>query len=204
MTNAVPHEHHGLTLATKVTLVRIMGIPVFICLLVYYLNGLSRGIDDYRLRLGALVVFVLVAATDALDGYLARSRNEITRLGQVLDPVADKGLLLSGLILLTRPSLPQLEPHIPIWFTTLVISRDAVLIGGYFLVHHLHHHVEVRPRLSGKIATALMMLTICWVLMQQLDVWFNRFLIATGILTAISMVQYFIDGARQIGRPTAH
>ena len=194
----------GLPLALKVTLVRIMGIPVFVGLLVYYLSGLNEGHNLMQLRLAALAVFIVIAATDALDGYLARSRNEVTRLGTVLDPLADKALILSALIILTRPTLPQLAPHIPIWFTTLVISRDVVLIIGYFLVHHFTGHVEVRPRWSGKIATAMTMLTICWVLMQQLDVWFDRFIIVSGICTAVSMVQYLVDGARQLARAAHH
>lgn len=190
----------GLTLATKITLLRILGIPVFVGLLVYYLNGLSRGEDDWRLRIAALVTFITIAATDALDGYLARSRNEITRLGTVLDPLADKALVLSALVLLTRPALPQFAPHIPLWFTTLVISRDVLLVAGYFLVHHFVGHAEVRPRWSGKIATALTMLAICWVLMQQLDEWFGRFIAVAGVCMATSMVQYIVDGAKQLGR----
>jgi len=198
------NEKTGLTLATKITLVRITGIPVFVGLLVYYLNGLSRGVEDERLRLAALLVFILVAVTDALDGYLARSRNEVTRLGKVLDPLADKALVLSALIMLTRPSLPQFEPHIPLWFTTLVISRDVVLVVGYFLVHHFIGHVEVRPRWTGKVATALTMLAVCWVLMQKLDDWFSWFISVAGICTAISAVQYLLDGARQLGKAPEH
>ncbi len=194
----------GLPLALKITLVRIMGIPVFVGLLVYYLSGLHEGHNLMQLRLAALGVFIVIAATDALDGYLARARNEVTRLGTVLDPLADKALILSALIILTRPTLPQLAPHIPIWFTTLVISRDVVLIIGYFLVHHFIGHVEVRPRWSGKIATALTLLAICWVLMQKLDVWFDRFIIVAGICTAISMIQYLVDGARQLAKIPHH
>jgi CDP-diacylglycerol--glycerol-3-phosphate 3-phosphatidyltransferase len=197
-------HNSGLTLATKVTLVRIMGVPVFVGLLVYYLHGLSRDEDDARLRIAALVLFVLIAATDALDGWLARSRNEITRLGKVLDPLADKSLLLSALILLTRPSLPQLAPHIPLWFTTLVISRDVVILVGYFLVHHFTGHVEVRARWSGKFATALTVLAICWVLMQGLENLFTWFIILAGVCTAVSMAQYIADGARQLGTAPHH
>lgn len=194
----------GLTLATKVTLARIMGIPVFVGLLVYYLHGLSRGVEDPRLRVAALIVFVAVAATDALDGYLARSRNEVTRLGKVLDPLADKSLLLSALILLTRPSLPQFEPHIPLWFTLLVISRDVLLLAGYFVIHHLAGRVDIRPCWSGKAATALTMLAVCWVLMQRLDAWFGWCIIAAGACTVVSGIQYAIDGARQFGRIPHH
>ncbi|MCX7007962.1 MAG: CDP-alcohol phosphatidyltransferase family protein [Kiritimatiellaeota bacterium] len=163
----VPQQKPKLTLATKVTIVRIMGVPVFIALLVYYLIGLRNGEDIALERTLALVVFAAVALTDALDGYLARSRNEVTDLGRMLDPIADKALLLSGLVLLTRPSLPALAPHIPVWFTTLVISRDVVLILGSFLVHELAGNVTVQPRISGKLATVFQMATIIWVLVDD-------------------------------------
>jgi CDP-diacylglycerol--glycerol-3-phosphate 3-phosphatidyltransferase len=202
--SAHPSPGTGLTLATKITLLRIAGIPVFVGLVVYYLHGLSAGVDDSRLRFGALVMFVLIAATDALDGYIARSRNQITRIGKVLDPLADKTLLLSALIMLTRPSMPQLAPHIPLWFTILLISRDAGLIVGYFLIHHFTGHVEVQPRLMGKLSTALTMLAICWVLMQKLDASFDWFIAIAGICTAISSIQYFVDAARQLGKVEHH
>ena len=201
MSDSIQQElRTGLTLATKVTLLRILGIPVFVALVVYYLMGLRAGNDQVGLRIGAFAVFVLVAATDALDGYLARSRNEITKVGKVLDPLADKGLLLAGLILLTRPSVPQLEPHIPIWFTILVISRDAVLLTGYFVIHHLAGHTEVRPRWSGKTGTALTMVVVGWVLLQWDERLFNILVWTAAACTAISVLHYFTDGARQLAK----
>ena len=187
-----------LTLATKVTIARLMGVPVFITLLIYYLIGLSNGENLWLERTLALVVFAAVAATDALDGYLARSRNEVTDLGRMLDPIADKALLLSGLVLLTRPSLPALAPHIPVWFTTLVISRDVVLILGSFLVHELAGNVTIQPRISGKLATVFQMATIIWVLIGGAERQFNWFVGAAAVLTALSWIQYTVDGARQL------
>jgi CDP-diacylglycerol--glycerol-3-phosphate 3-phosphatidyltransferase len=197
--NMEVHLHRPkLTLATKVTIIRIMGVPVFIALLVYYLIGLQRGEDIWLERMLALVVFATVALTDALDGYLARSRNEVTDLGKMLDPIADKALLLSGLILLTRPSIPALAPHIPIWFTTLVISRDVVLILGAALVHALAGTVTVQPRVSGKLATFFQMATIIWALIGGAERQFNWFVGIAAVLTAISWIQYVVDGARQL------
>ena len=187
-----------LTLATKVTICRLMGVPVFIALLIYYLIGLRAGEDIWLERMAALAVFVVVALTDALDGYLARSRNEVTDLGRMLDPIADKALLLSGLILLTQPSLPALAPHIPVWFTTLVISRDVVLILGSLLVHELAGNVTVQPRVSGKLATFFQMATIIWVLIGGAERQFNWFVGTAAVLTAISWIQYVVDGARQL------
>ncbi len=188
-----------ITLATKVTLARILGVPVFVLLLIYYEMGLARQENADVFRWAALGVFVIVAATDALDGYLARSRNEVTAIGRLLDPLADKGLLLSGLILLARPVVRTLEPHIPVWFTTLVISRDVLLVGGYFLIHHFVGSVHVQPRWVGKSATVLQMGLIAWALIRFPSPWFAPCVALAGILTALSFVQYAVDGIRQLG-----
>lgn len=192
------HELPRLTLATKVTLLRMLGIPVFVLLMVYYILGLRAGAPDEMLRIGALTVFVAVALTDALDGYLARSRNEVTELGRILDPLADKGLLLSAIIVLTRPSMPELQPQLPVWFALTVISRDVILVLGAFVVHHLVHAVRVRPRLTGKAATALQMATVTWVLMQAPGRPFPYLAAAAALLTALSGAQYILDGVRQV------
>lgn len=189
---------HGLTLATRVTLLRILGIPVFIVLVVYHLLALRDGAVDSDYRWWALGVFALVAATDALDGYLARSRNEVSNLGRVLDPLADKALLLSALILLTRPDLDALTPHIPVWYTVLVISRDVLAVGGYFLIRHLAGAVHVQPRWTGKLATVLQMVTVLWVLAQAPGSHFLHLVFAAGAFTAIAGIQYGFDGFRQI------
>lgn len=200
---------YGITLATRVTLLRILGIPVFIVLVIYHLLALNEGAADSPYRWWALVLFATIAATDALDGYLARARNEISNLGRVLDPLADKALLLSGLILLTQPDLDALTPHIPVWYTALVISRDALAVGGYFLVRHLAGSVHVQPRWTGKLATVLQMITILWVLAQAPDRHFLWFVITAGTFTAIAGFQYLFDGFRQIesarpGRASVH
>lgn len=198
----IPHQ--GLTLATKVTIARLMGVPVFIGLLVYYLDGLAHGQDHWKLRLSALIVFIVVAATDALDGYLARSRNEITKLGKVLDPLADKMLLMSAIILLTRDSLPQFEPNMPLWFTLMLITRDVAIVIGYFLVHHFIGHVEVHPRWSGKVATVAAMLAVVWVLLQWSSPWFFWLVVVAASLTALSGFQYLFDCIRQLGKAGRH
>ena len=81
-----------LNLPTKITLLRILMIPIFVA--VFYIETIP-----YRMAIAALI-FVLAAATDALDGYLARSRNLVTNLGKFLDPIADKVLVSTAMILL--------------------------------------------------------------------------------------------------------
>ncbi len=190
-------HHHGLTLANRITIVRILCVPLFVLMLVYYTMGLKSGTANEMHRIAALVLFVAASLMDALDGYFARSRNEITTLGRILDPIADKSLLLSGLILLTRPSIAALSPQIPIWFTLLVVSRDVVLILGSMLIHHIAGVVEIRPHFIGKAATVLQMLTVLWVLIGASKPFLST-VIAAGVLTFVSGAMYLFDGIRQL------
>lgn len=194
------HHHEPLTLATKMTIVRILGVPVFAILLAYYTTDLARGAANEMLRWLALVIFVLLALTDALDGYLARSRGEVTQLGRILDPLADKALLLSALILLTRPSIPALQPHVPIWFTAMAISRDVLLALGAMIIHAFAGSVEVRPSGAGKAATLFQMIAVVWVLLGGQE---RAFLVCVGftaLFTLLSFAQYLLDGIRQLER----
>jgi len=199
-TPAPQHRERVLTAATRVTLLRILGIPVFVVLMYYYLDTLRRQQPDEMLRVAALGVFAAIALTDALDGYLARSRGEITRLGRILDPLADKALLLSAVILLTRPSLPSLQPQLPVYLTASVISRDAILVLGYLLVHHYSGAIEVRPRLSGKTSTFLLMVAIVWALASGPIAPFRWICRAAALFTVIAGLQYLWDGVRHMER----
>ncbi|HMP90626.1 MAG TPA: CDP-alcohol phosphatidyltransferase family protein [Kiritimatiellia bacterium] len=189
-----------ITLATKITILRILGVPVFILLVMYYLAGIKSGNVSDSYRIAALILFLLVAVTDALDGYLARKRGEVSRLGSILDPIADKALMLSGLILLTKPSVPEIEPHIPLWFTGLVISRDVFLVAGAFLIHAMASEVKIKPHLTGKIATALQVIVIAWVLAQASPYWFMYVVALAGTFTIASWSIYLVDGLRQLER----
>lgn len=193
-----PTTRQKITLATKITMLRILGIPVFVVLLIYYLSSIKSGAPNEVYRQAALLTFMLIAATDALDGYLARRRGEVSRLGAILDPIADKTLMLSGLIILTRPSIPELSPHIPVWFTALVISRDVALVAGAFLIRHFTEEVRIKPHLTGKIATALQVIVIAWVLLQAAADWFQWAVIAAGFFTAASGALYLKDGLHQL------
>ncbi|MFH0878918.1 MAG: CDP-alcohol phosphatidyltransferase family protein [Lentisphaerota bacterium] len=188
----------SMTLANRITIARILGVPFFIMMLVYYTTSLSAGQPQEIYRYMALLLFVLVALTDAVDGYFARSRNEVTDLGRVLDPMADKALLLSSLLFLTKPSIPGLYPHIPIWFTVLVISRDAVLVLGYMVIHHFTGKVKVQPRIAGKAATVFTMMAIMCVLARGSQVLFFVLVWIATLFVLISWLLYLLDGIRQL------
>jgi cardiolipin synthase (CMP-forming) len=198
------HWTPRLTLANRITIARFLFIPVFILLTIYYMDSVAARAANEVLRWSATLVFVITCLTDALDGYIARSRNQRTRLGTILDPLADKFLLLSGLVLLTGPWGRVFEPHIPVWYVVLVMSRDVLLIAGSSVIHLMVSHIDVRPRLAGKLATVFQMLLILWVLIGGAAQWFLWLLGLAAACTLTSAVQYIVDGIRQLEKAHVH
>ncbi len=188
----------NLTLANRITLGRFLLIPVFILLTLYYINSTRTNTPNEMQRWGSLMVFLVTCLTDALDGYFARSRNERTRLGTLLDPIADKALLLSSLILLTGPWSSCFNPHLPVWYVLLVISRDVILIAGALFIHLAIGHIDVRPRITGKLSTFFQMGLIFWVLGRFSARWFPLLLGLAALFTLLSALQYVSDGIRQL------
>ena len=136
-----------LTVANQLTLLRMLLIPALVILVVYGLNG------------WALVVLVGAGLTDALDGILARWWGQRTTLGALLDPMADKLLLISTFVVLTIPSL-DLPNRLPIWLTVLVISRDVIIVVTVAIVNLSIGRRTFKPTLLGKLATLVYLLTV--------------------------------------------
>ncbi|MBN1270608.1 MAG: CDP-alcohol phosphatidyltransferase family protein [Kiritimatiellae bacterium] len=194
----------AITLATKITIFRFLAVPVFVLFLIYYTESLARGEPNEYFRVWALVIFLIAALTDALDGSVARSRNEITRLGTILDPLADKAVLVSALVLLTRPSLATLQPQFPVGYTLVVISREVFLIAGAFVIDHYAGHVHIEPHLLGKVTTFFQMLAITWALASGPQTPFRIVVWIAGIFTVISGIVYLIEGIRQVETAEHH
>jgi CDP-diacylglycerol--glycerol-3-phosphate 3-phosphatidyltransferase len=188
----------AITLASKITICRFLSVPVFVLLLIYYTQSLKGDAPNEYFRVAALGLFALAAISDALDGYIARSRNEITRLGKILDPLADKAILLSALAVLTRPSLESLQPQFPIGYTLLIVSRDVFLIAGAFVIDHYAGKVDIHPRLVGKASTFFQMLAVIWVLAAGPARFFRPVLWISGVFTLVSGIVYLVDGLRQL------
>ena len=165
------------------TLLRIFAIPVFLILL-----GDGRYAE-------ALAVFVGAGVTDALDGAIARMMHSKTTLGAYLDPAADKLLLLSAFISLAFMN------EVPRWLTVVVISRDVVVVLGYFLLFTMTQEtMEVRPTVSGKLSTFFQLGSVALVLVRL--VWPNvahpvvehAVFLAAALLTTTAGVQYVHRG----------
>ncbi|MBM3857881.1 MAG: CDP-alcohol phosphatidyltransferase family protein [Verrucomicrobia bacterium] len=185
-------------LPNQITILRVLLIPVFVLLAVYYGHSVEAGTPDEHLRLGAIIVFVVAALSDGLDGWLARSCGLKSKLGAMLDPIADKGLMLTAIITL---SLSNWDRSLPLWFPVIVITRDIIIVVGWLLLHFLNDYVEVRSSVLGKITTFFQMLTIAAVLLQwhQYSVVVN----IAGIMTFLSGGSYILDGIRLL-RVHAH
>ena len=176
-----------LTLANILTLGRLCAIPVFLVFLV-----------DGR-HVAALTVFVAAGVTDALDGAIARLTHTKTTLGAMLDPAADKLLLLSAFI-----TLGFMEA-IPRWLVVIVLSRDTIVVLGYFLLFAMTQRtMEVRPSLVGKLATFFQLATVTLALVslvQARSVWPVGEACAAslaGLMTAGAGVQYVVRGLRWV------
>ena len=90
-----------MTLANRITIFRLLLIPVFVVLAAQYGQSVTAGAPREWQRLAAVCVFLLAAATDALDGWIARHFNQRSRLGSIIDPLADKGLMLAAIVTLS-------------------------------------------------------------------------------------------------------
>ena len=181
-----------MNLANRITILRIVMVPVFIALLLYtsperaYFHPL------------ALTVFFLACLTDALDGYLARKLGEKTALGAYIDPIADKLLLLSGFLSLSLMSHLPGPMHMPAWVTIAVFSRDIVIVIGSFIVFFTTGALKPKPILLGKITTVVQMATLMSALgMAPLEV---RYLFegATVFFTFWSGVLYVHMGGKML------
>lgn len=190
-----------MTTANKITIVRILMIPAFVTMAIYYGQSVQRGEPLEWQRFAAIFIFLLAAVSDGLDGYIARRYNQRSALGVILDPIADKGLLLSGIITLSISNWSEVDPEygkFPAWFPVLVIARDAVILVGSAVLHLLNGRVQVRPSWTGKVATVLQMAAIAWVMLQFRFMPVLYVVAAAGFFTFVSGVIYVMDGVRQL------
>jgi len=190
-----------MTTANKITVVRILMIPVFVTMAIYYGQSIQRGAPLEWQRFTAIVIFLVAAVSDGLDGYIARRYKQRSTLGAILDPIADKGLLLSAIITLSISNWSEIDPEygrFPAWFPVLVITRDAVILVGAGVLHLLNGKVQVKPSWTGKVATVLQRAAIAWVMLQLHFLSLLYIVIAAGAFTFISGIIYVMDGVRQL------
>ncbi len=148
------------TLANRITLIRILLVPFFIMALLYYSPE-----QTFWLRV-ALAILLLAVFSDIADGYLARKRGEKSSLGILLDPLADKMLLMSGFICLNQIGVHLPVFRFPTWLIVTAISRDVVLIVGSALIVIHHGSLCIEATWWGKISTMSQVAVIAGMLLQ--------------------------------------
>lgn len=177
-----------MTLANRLTILRILMVPLIITLLLYRKLG------------SALAVFSLAGLTDALDGFIARSFRQKTELGMILDPLADKLLLTSSLLTLA------FLREIPRWFAVVVVSRDLILIGGALVLLLFSGKIGIPPSILGKVTTGLQLLTAFFAMLDNFVPPVHQILfplvITTAACTILSGLDYVYRGMRLLdGHP---
>jgi cardiolipin synthase (CMP-forming) len=172
-------------LPNLITLGRLLSVPVAIWLV------LSNEIA------AAFWLFIIAGLSDAVDGFLAKHFDQRSHLGALLDPAADKALLVSMYVTL------GLSNHLPTWLVILVVFRDVLIVGGFLLVTALGHPMRWEPLLVSKVNTALQ-IALIGVVLAELGLGLGLHLLAsvlvyaTGATTVISGAGYLMRWSRAL------
>jgi cardiolipin synthase len=171
------------TIPNLVTALRILLIVPFIY---YAING-----RDLR----ALGVFFLAGVSDTLDGTLARWLNQTSKLGRLLDPVADK--VLTGIAYFVLSVFRDGRPAIPIWVMAVAVSRDLLILVGCWIVYRSTHEAAFKPTIYGKLNTLIELAVIAGFLAATRFPAISHVLPALYVVMTISILVSFADYARQ-------
>lgn len=171
-----------LTVPNLLSSLRIALIPLFVVLIV-----------DHDTTMWGLLLFALVAATDWVDGLLARRLGQVSELGKVLDPTADRLAMAAGLIALAVRGV------FPWWAAALILARDAVVLAvGVGLLIGRRVRIDVRP--IGKVATFTLMSSVVWISWGNLGYVLEDAALALGWVSfAVGIVEYYVAAALYMG-----
>jgi CDP-diacylglycerol--glycerol-3-phosphate 3-phosphatidyltransferase len=184
------------TFASKITITRICLVPVFAALAICYGVAVAKGQPDEPLRWWALGVFVLAASTDGVDGWVARRFNQCSKFGAFIDPIADKALLLTGVILLSLIDWGAPGWRLPIWFAAIVVLRDCIILGGIRILWNHRRHVKFAPHWTGKVCTVTQMFALGWVMLRVTHISPVYPCFVAAVFTIWSAIAYIRQGQR--------
>ncbi len=140
-----------MNLANKLTILRILLVPLMVIIPFFHIEGDLWGIPVTYIIID--VIFVIAALTDKLDGHIARSRNQITTFGKFLDPIADKIVVVTAMIMLVEFG------HLPAWIPIIVILREFV-VSGYRLIAVQKQGNVIAANIWGKLKTVTQMVAV--------------------------------------------
>lgn len=198
----------ALNLPNSLTVFRIFLVPLLVVVLLtppwalakvqdtFGVDGLVSWLKQWR-EVVAVAIFLIAAATDWLDGYLARRRNQITDLGTLLDPIADKLLTVSAFIALVEMDLA------PAWMIVLIVGRELAVSGMRSIA--AAKGLVIAASNWGKVKTASQVVAITLlILTNSIERWFpfgnlgKLALWGVLLLSMVSMTQYFLSFSRQV------
>jgi len=195
-----------LSWASRITILRILLIIPFVSFMLK-INGTALSLDARNaMRYVSIVIFLTMAVSDVIDGYLARRKKQVTKLGAFLDPIADKLLMTCACLLLASQRGHVKGFLLPPTVVVLIIGKDLFLLIGFSIVYFITSRVHIVPVFIGKLATALQLSMVAGILIAPEVsgvlfgwIWFLRVLWWSAAGTAIlATLIYIRNGSRYI------
>lgn len=182
---AASRRRYAVNLPNLITFGRLLSVPVAVYMIMQ------------SAHLAAFILFVLAGISDALDGYLAKHNDQTTLLGAILDPLADKTLLVGVYITL------GLQGYLPNWLVVLVVFRDLLIVGGVIILFLVRLEVKMRPLIISKVNTAAQLALAAIVLAKlgfpfDMDGLVHAAIYVVGATTVISGASYMVSWTRQM------
>ncbi len=195
-----------LSWASRITILRILLIIPFVSFMLKINDpALSPGVRN-AMRYVSIVIFLVMAVSDVIDGYLARRKKQITKLGAFLDPLADKLLMTCACLLLASQRGHVGGFLLPPTVVVLIIGKDLFLLIGFTIVYFITSQIRIAPVFIGKLATTLQLSMVAGILIApEISgvlsgwIWFLRVLWWSAAGTAIlTTLIYIRNGSRYI------
>lgn len=164
--------------ANQITIIRILLIPIFV---LFLLSSLP-----YREYFAAFI-FIVLSLSDALDGYIARKREEVTEIGKIIDPIADKLLIAAALIFLINRGVEA-------WMAIAILAREVIITAIRLIA--LARGVVISASILGKLKTIIQIIAIIAVILNFPYNWY--FMLAAVLITILSGIDYAIKAAKKI------
>jgi len=195
-----------LSWASRITILRILLIIPFVSFMLKINDPVLSPDAQQAMRYFSTVIFLTMAVSDGVDGYLARRKKQITKLGAFLDPIADKLLMTCACLLLSSQRGHVEDFLLPPTVVVLIIGKDLFLLIGFTIVYLITSRVYIAPVFVGKLATTLQLSMVAAILIApEVSVvlagwiWFLRVLWWTAAGTAIlATLIYIRNGSRYI------
>jgi CDP-diacylglycerol--glycerol-3-phosphate 3-phosphatidyltransferase len=192
--------------ATRITIFRILLIVPFVSFMLKTNDPALGDAARNAMRYASTFLFLLMGVSDGVDGFLARRRNQITKLGAFLDPIADKLLVTSACLLLASQRGHVEDFLLPPTVVVLIIGKDLFLLIGFVIVYLITSKTHIAPVFIGKLATALQLSMVAGILIAPEVsgvlpgwIWLLRILWWSAAGTALlATLIYIRDGSRYI------